>query len=130
MSSNSKTIMWTGIVLIIVTGVIHFIDAPDTFSEATYKGILFSLNGIGALVAAYGIFRGANWGWLLGLLVAGGALVGYAISRTVGLPGLEVESSWLEPLGVLSLIVEGIFVILAIKVLTDNSSKIISTKQQ
>ncbi len=118
--------MWAGIVLIIITGIIHFIDAPDTFSEATYKGILFSLNGIGALIAAYGIFRGANWGWFLGLLVAGGAIIGYIISRTVGLPGLEVESSWLEPLGVFSLIIEGVFVILAIKVLTDNSSKIVS----
>ncbi len=127
MSNNSKPTMWAGIVLIVITGIIHFIDAPDTFTEATYKGILFSLNGIGALIAAYGIFRGANWGWLLGLLVAGGAFVGYVISRTVGLPGLEVESSWLEPLGVLSLIVEGIFVILTIKVLTSNSSKIPST---
>ncbi len=118
--------MWAGIVLIVITGIIHFIDAPDTFTEATYKGILFSLNGIGALIAAYGIFRGANWSWVLGLLVAGGAFVGYIVSRTVGLPGLEVDPAWFEPLGVLSLIVEGIFMILAIKVLTGNSSKIIS----
>ena len=110
-----KSIMWAGIVLIVVTGVIHFIDAPDTFGEATYKGILFSLNGIGAFAAAFGIFRGKSWGWLLGLLIAGGAVVGYVISRTVGLPGLPVESEWLEPLGVLSLIVEGIYVLLAIK---------------
>jgi hypothetical protein len=32
------------------------------------------------------------------------------ISRTVGLPGLPVETGWLEPLGVLSLVVEGLFV--------------------
>ncbi len=118
--------MWAGIVLIIITGVIHFIDAPDSFGESTYKGILFTLNGIGALIAAYGIFRGANWGWILGLLIAGGAIFGYIVSRTVGLPSLEVDPAWFEPLGILSLIVEGIFVILAIKVLTGNSSKIIS----
>jgi hypothetical protein len=32
------------------------------------------------------------------------------ISRTVGLPGLPVETEWLEPLGVLSLAVEALFV--------------------
>jgi hypothetical protein len=32
------------------------------------------------------------------------------ISRTVGLPGLPVEEEWLEPLGVLSMIVEILFV--------------------
>lgn len=121
MNNQSKSIMWAGIVLIIITGIIHFIDAPDAFGEATYKGVLFTLNGIGAVVAAYGIFRGASWGWLLGLLVAGGAIVGYVISRTAGLPGLPVESEWLEPLGVFSLIVEGIFVALAVKALTRNS---------
>ncbi len=117
MGNNSKTTMWVGIILIIVTGIIHFIDAPDAFSEATYKGVLFVLNGIGGLVAAYGIFRNANWGWLLGILVASGAIIGYIISRTVGLPGMEVDTAWFEPLGVLSIIVEGIFVALAAKIL-------------
>lgn len=123
MNNQSKSIAWAGIVLIIITGIIHFIDAPDAFGEITYKGILFTLNGIGAVVAAYGIFRGASWGWLLGLLVAGGAIIGYIISRTIGLPGLPVESEWLEPLGVFSLIVEGIFVALAIRALTSNSPR-------
>jgi hypothetical protein len=46
----------------------------------------------------------------LGALVAGGAFVAYVISRTVGLPGLGVEEEWLEPLGVLSMVVEALFV--------------------
>lgn len=112
--------MWAGVVLITITGIIHLIDAPDNFNQSTYKGLLFILNGFGALVAAFGIFRGASWGWLLGLLIAGGAIVGYVISRTVGLPGLPVDPHWLEPMGVLSVIVEGIFVALAIKALAAN----------
>jgi hypothetical protein len=36
--------------------------------------------------------------------------VGYVISRTVGLPGLPAVEEWLEPLGLLSLLVEGLFV--------------------
>ncbi len=114
MNNNSKFITWTGIVLILLTGIIHFYDAPDAFEEMTYKGVLFTLNGVGAIVAAYGIFRGAVWSWLLGLLIAGGAIVGYIISRTVGLPGLDIDPEWFELLGVLSLIVESLFVLLAI----------------
>src|SRR5437588_2162858 len=100
------------IALILVTGAIHFIDAPGSFGDATYKGLLFVANGIAAIVAAIGIYRGENsWGWGLGVLVAGGALVGYLISRTVGLPGLAPDV-WLEPLGILSLLVEVSFVAL------------------
>ena len=116
MNNTSKVITGTGILLMLLTAIIHFYDAPDAFSEIAYKGILFVLNGIGALVAAYGIWRGASWGWLFGLLMAGGAIVGYAVSRTVGMPGLPVDP-WLEPLGVLSMIVEGLFVLLAIYML-------------
>ena len=66
------------IVLILVTGLIHLIETPDNLSEAPYKGVLFALNGLGAFVAAMGIYRGArSWGWGLGLLIAGGAIVGY-----------------------------------------------------
>src|SRR4051812_45760222 len=94
-----------------MTGLIHLIETPDNLSEAPYKGVLFALNGLGAFVAAMGIYRGArSWGWGLGLLIAGGAIIGYVISRTVGLPGLEVDPEWFEPLGVLSILVEVGFV--------------------
>ena len=70
MPSNSKLISWVGIALIIAVGLIHFISAPDSFDEATYKGVLFMANGVGALIAAYGIWQGKRWGWAMGLLVA------------------------------------------------------------
>jgi uncharacterized membrane protein YfcA len=78
--------------------------------EGSYTGLLYLANFVGALAAATGIYREKRWGWALGLLVAAGAFVGYVVSRTVGLPGLPVETEWLEPLGVLSLIVEALFV--------------------
>lgn len=100
-------IVWVGILLILATGVIHFMEAPDNFSEAMYKGVLFTLNGVGALIAAVGIYRGSrSWGWGLGVVIAAGAVVGYVMSRTVGLPGLPVDDEWFEPIGVLSIIVE------------------------
>jgi uncharacterized membrane protein YczE len=42
-------------------------------------------------------------------MLAGGSFVGYVISCTVGLPGLDVEE-WLQPSGVLAMLVEGLFV--------------------
>ena len=99
-----------GISLIVVVGLIHLIDAPEDLAEGSYQGFLFVANFLGALAAAAGIYRGNRWGWVLGFLVAGGAFVGYVISRTAGLPGLPVEEAWLEPLGILSLVVEALFI--------------------
>jgi len=108
--SNMRTVgtavQGAAIALILVTGAIHFVDAPSSFGDATYKGVLFVANGIAAVVAAFGISRGRRWGAALGVLVAGGALVGYVISRTIGLPGLAPEPWISSPLAVLSLAVE------------------------
>jgi uncharacterized membrane protein YfcA len=99
---------WAGASLIAAVGLIHLLEAPEELEEATYLGLLFLANFGGAVVAAIGIYRGHKWGWGLGVLLAGGAFVGYVISRTLGLPGMPVEK-WLEPLGVTSLLVEGLF---------------------
>jgi hypothetical protein len=99
-----------GISLIVIVGLIHLINSPGDLEEGAYTGLLYVANFLGALAAAVGIYRGKRWGWTLGFLVAGGAFAGYVISRTVGLPGLPVETEWLEPLGVLSLVVESLFV--------------------
>jgi Na+/proline symporter len=107
---SSAWLVGVGISLILVVGLIHLIDAPEDLEEGSYLGFLFLANFLGALVASVGIYRGNRWGWVLGLLVAGGAFAGYVISRTAGLPGLGVEEEWLEPLGVLSLLVEALFV--------------------
>jgi hypothetical protein len=106
-----------GVSLILVIGLIHLIDSPEDLEVGSYLGFLFLANFLGALAAAAGIYRGNRWGWALGFFVAGGAFVGYVISRTAGLPGLPVEAEWLEPLGVLSLIVEALFVGLCLAIL-------------
>ena len=112
MNNAPRIFSWLGIALIVTTGLIHVIEAPDSFQAAAYKGWLFYVNGIGALVAAYGIYRGKrSWGWNLGLLIAVGSCIGYVASRTVGLPQIPAEpGAWLEPFGVASLIAEGLFV--------------------
>src|SRR5215211_6477611 len=106
-----------------VVGLIHLVNSPEDLEEGSYTGLLYLANFFGALAAAIGIYLGKRWGWALGFLVAGGAFAGYVISRTVGLPGLPVETEWLEPLGVLSLLVEGLFVGVFLAVLTRPKEK-------
>ena len=109
-TTDSGRLVGAGISLIVIVGLIHLINSPEDLAEGSYTGVLYLANFVGALAAAVGIYRGRSWGWSLGALVAMGAFVGYVISRTVGLPGLPIEEEWLEPLGVLSLIVEALFV--------------------
>jgi hypothetical protein len=109
-TTGSERLVGAGISLIVIVGLIHLINSPEDLAEGSYTGVLYLANFFGAILAAVGIYRGRSWGWTLGALVAMGAFVGYLISRTVGLPGLPVEEEWLEPLGVLSLVVEALFV--------------------
>jgi hypothetical protein len=116
-AERSKTILWLGIISVMATGLIHAIEAPDAFHDAAYKGWLFCLNGLGALLAAIGIYvHNKHWGWNLGFLVAALSIVLYVASRTVGLPNIPAEpDAWFEPLGVVSLCAEGLFIIFFIK---------------
>jgi len=109
-TTGSGRLVGAGISLIVVVGLIHLINSPEDLAEGSYTGVLYLANFFGAILAAIGIYRGRSWGWALGALVSVGAFVGYVISRTVGLPGLPVEEEWLEPLGLLSLLVEALFV--------------------
>lgn len=113
MCDRVKMGSWVAIVLVLIGGAIHVIDAPDSFQEAAYKGWLFYLNGAGSLLAAYGIFRRQCWGWGLGFLVSAGSFGAYILSRTVGLPMIPAEpDAWFEPMGVASMAAEGAFLAL------------------
>ena len=102
-----------GTALIAVDGLIHFSLVPEYFEYASYLGLLFLANTLGSVLSALGINSGMRWGRTLGSLSAGGAFVLYVVSRLFCLPGLpESEREWLGPQGVLSLVVEGLFVAL------------------
>jgi hypothetical protein len=115
---------WSGISLILATGLIHLVAAPDHYEEATYIGVLFSANLLGGIAAVIGIYRNELWGWWLGAAVAGGALAMFLVSRLIGLPGFEEHvGSWLgdsveDNLGIPSLFIEAAFVGLFVWVIT------------
>jgi len=116
---TSEGFRWAGVLLLLACALIHLISAPDHLQEATYVGVLFLANSVGALLAAYGIYRDRLWGWLLGALVAGGAFVMFLVSRLIGLPGYQehvgmwIGDSFGDRLGIPSLFVEVPLVVLS-----------------
>jgi len=121
---RSKLFRWLAIALIVEIGLLHIYNAQAEYEEAAYMGYLFAANFFGALAAARGIKNNQLWGWMLGMVIAIGSIVGYAWSRTLGMPGMVVEE-WLSPFGIVAISLEGAFIILVLlrpwKIPTDES---------
>jgi hypothetical protein len=113
--SASRPLVLAGLVLILLIGVLHAVEAPENLEEETYIGVLFILNAIGAAVSALGIWQGRRAGWLLGILVAAGSFVAFVLSRTTGLPSFK-EEEW-EGLGIGSMVIEAAFCVVAARAL-------------
>lgn len=114
LAMSTKQRGW-GIALILATGLLHAVEAPEYYGEVKYIGGLFVACLIGSVIAGYGIWQQRTWGWWLGLAVAGGSILAYVASRTIGLPDFR-ENSWsqaLEPMGVISMAIEAAFVLVA-----------------
>lgn len=105
MNDSRRPVAVLGVLFILGTGAIHGYLTRVAYGVLPYLGILFGASFLGALVAAVGIYRNNSRGWLLGGLVAGSTLAGFALSRTVGLPGLPAQpGAWFDPLGIATMI--------------------------
>ena len=129
---TGRILRWAGATLIFLIGGAHVLVAGEHFLAATYLGILFLANWAGAIVAAFALYWSPNrWGWLLGDAVAGGAFVGFIVSRAVGLPGFEEEAGkWLSIAGLLGLLMEGAFVSLSLLALTPQGRALVRMQQE
>ena len=107
---KSKALQWLAIALILETGLLHYFTAQSAYEQVAYMGYVFMLNFLGALIAAFGIYHRQAWGWGVGAAVTTASMIGYVLSRTVGLPGLQVEL-WLDPYRVVAFLVEGLFLL-------------------
>ncbi|MFJ6608060.1 serine/threonine-protein kinase [Streptomyces lydicus] len=95
----------------LLSAVAHLLIVPEHLKEMPYMGILFLIGSAALLVAAGGLARrNPVPAWLLGTLVSGGMLLGFALSRTVGLPNYQ-EAGWDPPYGVLCMVAEVAFII-------------------
>jgi len=110
---NKRILRWLAVFLIIEVGLTHYFSSEHAYEEAWIEGYLFIANFLGALVAAYGIYRRKTWGSVLGFAVAAGAMIAYIWSRTSGLPGLPPEE-WLDPWGTTAFITEALFCLLVL----------------
>src|SRR3954454_12771137 len=108
-----------GAILLILAAVIHVIEVRD--AETVTLVIGFALSAVSTLGSLLLLTRGPRLGWFLGGGAAALTFVGYVLSRSVGLRGDTGDiGNWGEPLGVVSLVVEGLAVALAIWALTDS----------
>ncbi len=112
-----------GIGLLAAIVVVHLADIRDKFEEVPYLGIGYVLL-IAACVAAAGLLAQPNavWrdrGWMIGGVTAALTLLGFVLTRTVGLPSATEDiGNWHETLGVWSMITEGAMVLLSAIVLS------------
>jgi hypothetical protein len=113
---------WLGIFLILEAGLIHLLLSQQHYEESPLLGYLFAANFFGALLAAYGIYREQVWGWGLGAFIAAGSIAAYILDRTVGIPGVlrAEKEAWFSPVGVMSLVLEGLFLLVAALVVYQN----------
>ena len=89
-------------------GLIHTLDLPSKWHETAYLAAAYVVVIVASLVAAGGLVSSCRRRWRhIATAAAAGPLVGYVVSRTVGLPGSTRDiGNWLEPLGLASLFVE------------------------
>jgi hypothetical protein len=105
------------VVCLAAIAVTHLTDLPEKLEEAPYMAVLFC--GLIAASAGLGIVFASGrddaivW-WTAGA-VALMPLIGYLLSRSVGLPQLEDHvGDWLSPAGVVSVAAEALLVALSL----------------
>jgi hypothetical protein len=104
--------------------LIHVLDAHNTFTSTPYIGWLYVGLITGSLGSAALLLRGSDSrAWAAAAVLSVGAIAGFVLSRTVGLPGSTDDiGNWWEPLGLASLFVEGAVVALAGAVLAEREA--------
>ena len=128
----TRLLAWAGAYAILFVGGAHILICGEHFLVASYLGLAFVANFLGSLVVAASLFLGGRtWAWLLGDLVAGGALVGFMVSRTIGLPDApEFVGQWSNIAGLLTLGFEGLFIALSLLALTPQGRAVVEMQQK
>lgn len=95
--------------------LIHLLELQGKLKETPYLGLGYIALIVACVVSgAMLLHRNNRTGWILGGGSAVATLVGYAATRTVGLPKAHGDiGNWLEPIGLASIFIEGIVAAIA-----------------
>jgi len=87
---------------------IHILDLPGKLAETPYLGVMYIVLIIAAFVLTERLFVvGSRLDFIAAAALSAVVIVAFTINRTVGMPGATGDiGNWLEPLGLLSLVVE------------------------
>ncbi|MDX6367116.1 MAG: hypothetical protein QOK30_2192 [Nocardioidaceae bacterium] len=104
-----------GAVALAAVAVIHLVDLPGTMSETPLIGYgYYLLVGVALLGAFLLVTVPDRWVWGLVDLTAFGAVVGYVLSRTTGLPTDSLDiGNWNCSLGIAAISTETLVVMMA-----------------
>jgi thiol:disulfide interchange protein len=96
---------------------IHLLDLPGKFAETPYLGFAY----VGMIAAAIFLIeriltKNSALDYLATAGLAAAVMVGFIVNRTIGMPGATGDiGNWFEPLGFLSLFVEGWAILQAVQ---------------
>jgi hypothetical protein len=118
--NQPRLVTFTGISLILMIGFTHMYVFPEHFKTAPYLGLSFAVLFVLSVISAINILRGSlRWGWALGAVISGVALLSYILSRTLGFPGFpEAQNNWATPAGTVTMAFEAMFVLTYISLIT------------
>jgi membrane protease YdiL (CAAX protease family) len=107
---NDAIARTVGIVGLGGIALIHALQVPEAFEETVYLGVLF----IGAILASLALTTvltrtSDQRAWVAAGGLAAAIMLGYVLTRTSGLPDATLDvGNWTEPLGLASLVAEGL----------------------
>jgi hypothetical protein len=104
--------------------LIHILEVPDNLREQGYVGALFIAAIVASLLLAAALTRmDDSRVWIATGGFAALVLIAFLFSRTTGLPGLtDYKGVWDDPNGLLSMVVEGLVVLVSGAVLAGRST--------
>src|SRR5215212_5531858 len=112
-----------GIVSLTAIALIHAVQAPDAFADAGYLDVLFVAAVTAGALLAVALTRTSDHRiWMAAGVFAASILVGYLLSRIVGLPGFTEDlGEWSEPRGLAAMVFESLLGALSAAVLVTRS---------
>lgn len=116
--SIDAVLVSAGVLCCLGIALVHIDDQGGfaAFTDPDWLGWSYRVIEIAAVVIAAALLAGraTRITWTLALLVGSGPFVGYVLSRTVGIPQDRDDiGNWSDPLGVASLVIEGLLIVLA-----------------